>query len=54
LTVQDIDFDSLTIHIKGAKGQKDRITLLSPKLSEELKAYCADKDSMNYVFESER
>lgn len=54
LTVQDIDFDSLTLHIKWAKGQKDRITLLSPKIRDELKAYCALKKSDDPVFESER
>lgn len=54
LRVQDIDFESLTIHIKWAKGQKDRITLLSPKICDELKTYCSNKCSEDYVFESER
>ena len=54
LKVYDIDFDSLTIHLKWAKWQKDRITLLSPKIRDELKAYCSLKKSDDPVFESER
>jgi site-specific recombinase XerD len=54
LRVQDVDFDSLTIHIKWAKGQKDRITLLSHKIKDELKVYCVLKKSDDPVFESER
>lgn len=54
LRVQDIDFDSLTIHIKWAKGQKDRISILSEKIRDELQRYCSSKKSNDYVFESER
>lgn len=54
LRVQDVDFDSLTIHIKWAKWQKDRITILSEKIREELSKYCSLKKSDEYVFESER
>ncbi len=54
LRVQDLDFDSLTIHIKWAKWQKDRISILSEKIREELSKYCALKKSDEYVFESER
>lgn len=54
LRVQDVDFDSLTIHIKWAKGQKDRISILSEKIREELQKYCSLKKSDTYVFESER
>jgi len=54
LRVQDIDFGSLTIHIKWAKGQKDRISILSEKIRDELQRYCSLKKSDEYVFESER
>lgn len=54
LRVQDIDFDSLTIHIKWAKWQKDRISILSEKIRDELQRYCAVKKSDAHVFESER
>lgn len=54
LRVQDIDFGSLTIHIKWAKGQKDRISILSEKIRDELQRYCLLKKSDAYVFESER
>ena len=54
LRLQDIDFASLTIHIKWAKGQKDRISLLSEKIRDELQRYCSLKKPDEYVFESER
>ena len=54
LRVQDVDFGSLTIHIKWAKGQKDRISILSEKIRDELERYCWLKKSDEYVFESER
>lgn len=54
LRVQDIDFGSLTIHIKWAKWQKDRISILSEKIRDELQRYCSLKTSDAYVFESER
>lgn len=54
LRLQDIDFEWLMIHLKWAKGQKDRVTILSKKISEELKSYCNNKIWSDYVFESER
>ena len=54
LRVQDIDFGSLTLHIKWAKGQKDRISILSEKIRDALEKYCSLKKSDAYVFESER
>lgn len=54
LKIKDISLAELTIHIKGAKGNKDRITIFSEKLKEELKIFIAGKDANDYVFESER
>ncbi len=54
LCVKDIDFDRNIIHVKNAKGKKDRITLLSAKISLELLKYMALKDFRDPVFESER
>lgn len=54
LRVQDIDFESLTLHLKGAKGQKDRITPFSEKLTNDLRNMIAGKSSLDYVFESNR
>jgi len=39
LKVQDIDAKRNMIHIKGAKGRKDRYTILSKDALEELKRY---------------
>jgi len=54
LHVQDIDFESCTLHLKGAKGQKDRLTPFSKKLSDTLKNTIAGKNSRDVVFESNR
>ena len=54
LKVQDIDFDELTIHLKNAKGKKDRITILPEKLKADLQNLCAGKDKNDFVFASER
>ena len=54
LRVGDINLDQKTIHIKSAKWQKDRISILSEKIRDELERYCSLKKSDEYVFESER
>lgn len=35
--VSDLDIDELVIHIKGAKGKKDRISALPEKLKDNLR-----------------
>lgn len=52
LTVQDIDFENVLLHIKGAKGQKDRITPFSEKLLDHLRNQIAGKNTSDLVFES--
>ena len=54
LRVNDIDFDRECIHIKNAKGKKDRITILPKKLLNELLEIISTKQGSSYVFESER
>jgi len=54
LKIKDLNIDELTIHIKGAKGNKDRITLFPEKLRKECVALTAGKNSNEYVFPSER
>ncbi len=54
LKVKDIDLQWLTLHIKWAKGQKDRITIFSPKLKSDLSYFVLDKWLDDIVFESER
>ncbi|MFH0952372.1 MAG: tyrosine-type recombinase/integrase, partial [Patescibacteria group bacterium] len=54
LKVKDIDLDEMTIHIKQAKGRKDRISVVPEKLRPELKSLTTDKKSGDFVFASER
>jgi site-specific recombinase XerD len=54
LKVQDIDFENLLLHVKEAKGQKDRITPFSEKLKDALRNSIAGKRRDEIVFESNR
>ena len=54
LRIRDINFDELTIHLKGAKGNKDRITVFPERLKADLHELTALQHGDEYVFESER
>lgn len=54
LKIKDVNLDELTIHIKGAKGNKDRITVFPEKLKENLKLLIELRDKNDYLFLSER
>lgn len=54
LKVRDINCDELTILIKQAKGQKDRITILPKKLVNDLRNLMTGKSGDEYVLASER
>lgn len=54
LKVQDFDFEELTVHIKQAKGQKDRISVIPASLIDGLKNLIAGKNKNDLVFASER
>lgn len=54
LKVKDILLSEMTLHIKEAKGKKDRISLLPDKLRTEIELLISDKDPNDYLFESER
>ena len=54
LQVQDIDLQELTIHIKQAKGKKDRITVFPEKLLSEMQFLIAGKAKDDVIFASER
>ncbi|MEK7583678.1 MAG: site-specific tyrosine recombinase/integron integrase [Patescibacteria group bacterium] len=54
LRVQDIDLEALTIHVKDAKGAKDRITIFPEKLAIEMRERMSGKDASDYVFASQR
>ena len=54
LTVADLDIDELVVHIKGAKGKKDRISVLPEKLQNDLRNSIAGKSNSDFVFGSNR
>jgi site-specific recombinase XerD len=54
LKIKDINLDELTIHIKDAKGNKDRITVFPEKLKSSLHELTDFRNNNDYVFASER
>ena len=54
LKIKDICLAELIIHIKDAKGNKDRITLLPEKLIGKIEKLMAGKNINDYFFASER
>lgn len=52
LKVQDLDFEELTLHIKQAKGQKDRITIIPESLIDSLKTIIVGIKRDDFVFAS--
>ena len=54
LKVEDIDSKRMLIHIKGAKGRKDRYTLLSEKALEILRSYWREYKPVKWLFEGFR
>ncbi|MGB2790972.1 MAG: tyrosine-type recombinase/integrase [Candidatus Moraniibacteriota bacterium] len=54
LKVEDLDIDELIVHIKGAKGKKDRISVLPEKLRNDLRNIIAGKSNDDLVFTSNR
>lgn len=54
LKMQDIDFETTTLHIHQGKGRKDRLTIFSEKLIMPLRQLATHKPSNEYVFVSER
>lgn len=54
LKINDADLAELTIHIKQAKGQKDRITVFPEKIKSEIFSLVNLRDKNDYVFASER
>ena len=54
LMVKDVDLHEFIIHLKKAKGSKDRITVIPKSLVNDLKVLSAGKKADDFVFESER
>lgn len=52
--IGDIDLLQLCIHVKDAKGGKDRITIIPQKLSDDLKIIMSGKSTDEFLFKSER
>lgn len=53
MKITDIDNQRMLIHVKNAKGKKDRYTLLSTKVSELLKEYYAVYKPKTFIFEGQ-
>ena len=54
LKTEDLNIEELSLHIKQAKGQKDRISVIPEKLCDDLKNLIAGKEKNDFVFASER
>lgn len=54
LKIKDLNIEELTIHIKGAKGNKDRVSLISEKMKPALHEIVALRDLNEFVFASNR
>ena len=52
LLVTDIDSKRMMVHIKNAKGNKDRYSILSPSILADLKVYYKEHRPKKYLFES--
>ena len=53
LKVTDIDSESMVIHIKKSKGNKDRVVMLSKALLEELRIYFIKYKPVDFLFEGQ-
>jgi len=54
LKIEDIDGKRVLITVNGAKGNKDRMTVLSPTVLEELRTYFKEYRPQTYLFEGPR
>jgi site-specific recombinase XerD len=54
LEVTDIDSKRMVVIIKNAKGNKDRVTVLSPNLLKDLKTYYREYRPAKYLFEGQK
>jgi len=54
LKVKDVNLEELMIHIKNAKGKKDRITIFPERLKNDMQSFFAGKNGNDLAFESSR
>lgn len=52
LKVHDINIENLLLHLKNAKGGRDRMTIFSEKLRDTVRQFMAGKGHDDYLFES--
>lgn len=52
--VKNFDFQNRMLFVRGAKGAKDRTSIMSEKVAGVLEKYVKNKKTNDYVFESER
>lgn len=53
LKIEDVDFQRKLIHVKGAKGRKDRYTILSEAGSGALQKYVKEYGQLKWLFPSQ-
>lgn len=49
LKVSDLDLTELVVHLKNAKGKKDRISVLPRRLQNDLRNMIAGKKAQDFV-----
>ena len=54
LKIKDLNLAELTIHLKGAKGNKDRLTIFPEKIRADLTEIMALRGKNDFIFFSER
>lgn len=54
LKTKDISIEDLIIHIKQAKGKRDRITIFPKRLKPEIISFIAEKNSNDYLIINDR
>lgn len=52
LHIRDVDLEELILTVRQGKGRKDRRTVLSEKLIDDLRSLMAGRDTKEYLFES--
>lgn len=51
LEINDIDFDRKLVHVKGGKGNKDRVTIASEQVLDNINKYLEEFKPLRFVFE---
>jgi len=54
IKVKDLDFDNNLLFVRGGKGSKDRLTIMSKMVADVLYLYIKDKSTNDYLFLTNR